>query len=445
VWNVADINESDGDPIHEPTDDATTATIAAVKRTATRKSPWNKRRDRQIAAIIAVVCVAMGVTVWVTSDSRATTSTLAAPDAPIPPNPAAVPTSLRELWQAASPATPIPVAVGPNVITGADGQVQARDPFTGAVRWRYARDLPLCTVASGWSRVVAVYGKTGLANTGGCSETTQFDPATGRRTAQRDGDAEFGTRLITDGATMTATGKKLLTSWRDDLVKTMEYGQVPALVNPNKQPRKDCTYGSVAVSSGQIGVIERCKDDPADRLTVYRSTAESGKDSDEPSVLFSTVLPGKSAKLVALTGYSAAVALPEQNLLALYDSNGTQQSTYPLTVDPSSLAQDPAGGLMTTTVTENTVYWFSGGKTVSLGKTNLTPTWTLNGTMGPGTIFANQLLVPVPSGLAVVDPESGKTTRTIGVDRHGYSGTVILRSLGAVLLEQRGDTLVALG
>jgi hypothetical protein len=290
-----------------------------------------------------------------------------------------------------------------------------------------------------------LYRKTGLMGNSGCSEVTQLDPATGRRTAQRNGDVELGTQLLSDGSTVTTTGKKLLNTWRDDLVQTMEYGQVPAIVNPNKQPRTGCTYGSVAVTSGKIGVIERCPDDPADRLTVYKSTAESGQDSDQPSVVFSTVLAGKSAKLIALSGDLAAVALPEQHLLTLYDSNGTPQGAYPLTASAADLAQDPNSGVVPTEVTNTAVYWFTGSKTVALAKNGLAPQWTLENTLGPGTVFANQALIPVPGGLAVVNPDTGATIRTIRVDRAGYTGPVMLSSLGSVLFEQRGNTLVALG
>lgn len=421
-----------------PPGDATPAPAEeAPKRPARpRPSPWNRRRDRAIAASIAVVCLVAGLLVWTFSDVRATTAEQAAPPPPLPPPPNAVPGTLTEMWQAPSPATPVPVGEADTVITGAGGEVAARDPLTGDVRWRYARDLDLCTVASGWHKALAVYRKDT-----GCSEVTQLDPATGRRTAQRNGDAELGTRLVNDGSHITATGKKLLNTWRDDLVKSREYGEVYGLVNPGKQPRTGCTYGSVSAAAGNVGVIERCPGEQADRLTVFKA---SGGESDEPKPTFSSVLGGRSAQLVAMAGDFSAVALPEQGQLAIYDKDGNQTSVYPLEVVPGEAAQDPPGGVVPTAKGGAGIYWFTGSRTIALSKADLRPLWTLDGAVGTGAFYGNQLALPIEGGLAVVDEATGATIRTVGIDRHGYSGEVRLGSVGPVLLEQRGDDLAAL-
>jgi len=241
-------------------------------RVKARRSPWNRGRDRMIAALIAVVVVAVALVVGMTSDSAATDHTEADPPPPLPAAPDRVPGSMAELWSARSGAAPVPVAAGDTVATADGGEVDGRDPLTGRIRWHYTRDLPLCTLDSVWGRLNAVYAKSR-----GCSEVTQLDPGTGRITAQRNGNAELGTQLVDDGSHVTATGKQLLTTWRDDLVQSAEYGQVPALVNAGKQPRTGCTYGTVAAASGKIGVIERCPGDPADRLTVYKAAPDKDR------------------------------------------------------------------------------------------------------------------------------------------------------------------------
>ncbi|MDT7729510.1 MAG: hypothetical protein QOI21_6086 [Actinomycetota bacterium] len=417
---------------------------AVTKHAATptsRTSPWSRRRDKVLAAVITVAFLLAASLVWATSDTRATTSDVAVAGPDVPPAPDVVPGSLAEIWQAPSASAPVPVT-GANTVVSADGgEVAGRDPITGAIRWRYARDLQLCTVAAAWSKVNAVYRHEGVDGLSGCSEVTQLDPATGRRTAQRNGDAELGTRLVSDGSHVTTTGKKLLNSWRDDLVKSMEYGEVRTLVKPNVQPRTGCTFGTVAAAAGNVGVIERCPGDPADRLTVYKS---SGGEADEPKPVFSSVLAGRSAKVVAMSGESTAVALPEQKLLVIYGIDGTQRAAYPLDLPAADLAQDPPGGVETTSATASAVYWFTGSKTLALSIEDLTPKWTLDSAAGPGITFANQLVVPIKGGLAVLNEADGSTIRTIGVDRRGYSGPVQLGTIGPVLLEQRGDTLVAL-
>ncbi|RSN09660.1 hypothetical protein DMC63_32515 [Streptomyces sp. WAC 05977] len=402
-----------------------------------RRSPWNRPRDRVIAAAIVVVVAVTGVVIGVTSDNAATVAQVAATLPPgLPPAPAEVPGSLSELWQAPSSATPVPIGEANSVVTADKGEVLGRDPYTGEVRWRYSRDLELCTVALAGIKVDAVYRKDT-----GCSEVTQLDAGTGRRTAQRNGDAELGTRLVVDGSHVTTTGRKLLNTWRDDLVKSMEYGEVPAIVNPNKQPRTGCTYGTVAAAAGKIGVIERCPGDPADRFTVYRATND---EADDPKVDYSTVLAGKNAKVVAMSGDLALIVLPEQKLLVIYGGDGLQKSAYPLDMPEAEISPDPVGGVMTTSWTAQGVYWFTGSKTMAFSRDDLTPRWTLNNSTGPGVTFGEQLVVPIQGGLAVLDETTGATIRTVGVDRRGYTGPVTLSSVGPVLLEQRGPTLVAL-
>ncbi|SFW92559.1 phage head-binding domain-containing protein [Amycolatopsis australiensis] len=405
-------------------------------RVKARRSPWNRGRDRVIAALIAVVVVAVALVIGVTSDSAATDRTEAAPPPPLPAAPDKVPGSLAEIWSARSGVTPVPVVAGDTVATADGGEVAARDPLTGQIRWHYTRDLPLCTLNDTWGRLNAVYHKSR-----NCSEVTQLDPGTGRITAQRNGNAELGTRLVSDGSHVTTTGKKLLTTWRDDLVQSAEYGQVPALVNAGKQPRTGCTYGTVAAASGKIGVIERCPGDPADRLTVYKAAPEK---DDEPQVAFSSVLAGKRARVIAMSGDLAAVVLPDQKLMVIYNGDGSQRAAYPLDVPSGDLAQDPPSGTEATTQTTQNVYWFSGSKVVALSRDDLSPRWTLSSAVGPGITFAQQLVVPIKGGLAVLNENDGSTIRTVGVDRRGYTGVVRLAAAGPVLLEERGDTLTAL-
>ncbi|SFK23846.1 Rv3212 family protein [Amycolatopsis sacchari] len=406
-----------------------------------RRSPWSRPRDKVIAVLIAVAVVAVGVTVWANSESRATISETAGPAPALPEVPAAVPAQLSELWQAPSGAAPEPIAAGKSVVTADGGELAGRDPLTGQVRWRYARDLQLCTAAEGWSRAVALFRKDGLRGETGCSEVIALDPDTGHREAQRTGSAQLGAGLVADSSYVTAFGHTLLNTWRDDLVETVEYGQVPALVNPGKQPRTGCTYGSVAMASSRVGVIERCPGDPGDRLTVYRAAP---KDADQPQVSFSTLLPGVSGRLVAMSGDYVAVALADQKQLVLYGADGNEVSAYPLDLPPEDLANDPANGIPVTSSTPSTVYWFTGSKLVALSRDNLTPKWTLSSALGPGVLFDHQLVVPIQGGLAVLNEQDGSTIRTLGIDRHGYTGPVRLAAIGPVLLEQRGQTLVAL-
>ncbi|MER6760702.1 MULTISPECIES: Rv3212 family protein [Amycolatopsis] len=402
-----------------------------------RRSPWNRGRDRVIAGAIVVVVAVVAAIVAGTSDNLHTSRALADPPHALPSPPTAVPGSMTQLWQAPSSATPIPIGQSDTVTTADGSEVAGRDPLTGQVRWHYTREnLQLCTVDAAWGRVNAVYHKAM-----GCSEVTQLDPATGRITAQRNGDAELGTRLVSDGSHVTTTGKHLLDTWRDDLVKSMEYGKVPFLQNANKQPRPNCTYGTVAMAADKIGVIERCPGDRTDRLTIYKATAEH---EDEPKVTYTALLAGKRARVIAMSGDLTGVLLPDQKLYVVYGADGSQKAAYPMDLPASDVANDPVGGTEATTRTAAGIYWYTGSKTVALSRDDLSPRWTLDGTLGPGITFATQLVVPIRGGLAVLNETNGATLRTVGVDRGAYTGPIRLTALGPVLLEQRGPTVAAL-
>lgn len=399
--------------------------------------------------------VGVGVLVWLTSENRATHADTA-DDAPQPlAIPDEIPDRFEELWRAPSAATPRPVTDGASVVTGDGDTVTGRDPLTGQERWRYARDRALCTVSDTWSTAMALYERRSPAGDW-CSEVTQLDMGTGERTAQRNGNAELGTQLIDDGSHAVTTGENLINVWSQNLVRTMEYGKVPAPVEPGRQPRPGCDYGSVAVASGKIGVIERCDDDATDRLTVFGTThTDDGETkSDEPKVFFTTLLDSENARVVALTDqhesgkndYLVAVAFGDAKKLAVYDGNGNKTAQYSLDLPAAALTSDPDGRVEPIARTGSGIYWSTGASTIALDADNLRPRWTLHGTTGTGTQFGSELLLPVRGGLAVIEEESGEVKRTLSVDRGGESadGPVRLATVGPVLLEQRGPTLVAL-
>lgn len=351
--------------------------------------------------------------------------------------PPRVPAAFAEAWRAASPATPLPVVAGPAVVTGAGSTTAGRDPATGDQVWSYTRDLPLCTVAEGFGRALALY-----RNGDYCSELTTLDPGTGARGPQRILDVRPGARLISGGTLVAATDTHYLEVLRSDLVKTTEYGQVRAPEQPGRQPRAGCSYGSFAFSPERLGVLERCPTDTTDRLTVLRPAGAG--DATRPEVELSTAVPTSGAQLVAVSADRLAVALPNPPRLQILDGAGRQVALTGLDVPATDLGRDPAGGATPIASDQHHLYWWSGSSTVALGRADLTPAWTLHDTLGPGTSYAGSLLVPVSSGLLVVDPDRGVAVRTIAVDRGGWTGPVALATQGSVLLEQRGPNLVAL-
>lgn len=409
--------------------------------------PERRRRVDVIVAVGLVVALAVVWTVlWATSAHHGTVSTPAAAPVAAPPEATALPAAFTEAWRAASGATPAPVVAGPVVVTGDGDAVDGRDALTGEVRWSYTRDVPLCTVGAGFpdndgGRALALF-----RNGTWCSELTSLYPDTGTRDRQRNPDVHPGARLLEGGSLVTATGPTYLEVFRSDLVRTVEYGDVPTPRQVGRQPRSNCGSTGFAATSGRLAVLQRCPDEPADRLTVLiPDPAEADKPQEEFSVsLEASGTPAANATLVAVSDERVAVALPGPPRLQVLDRSGIQVSLVDLEVPAADLAQPPADGVPVVTTDGDRVYWWTGSHTVALDALDLTPGWIVPDTLGPAVAYAGELLVPVPDGLAVLAADTGRVTRTLDIVREDPRAPVVPAVLGEVLLEQRGPELVAL-
>ncbi|MFC7343164.1 hypothetical protein [Saccharopolyspora griseoalba] len=389
--------------------------------------------DLLVVALIVVVLAAGGAVVWWHSDARATISETARPPIPKPATPDAVPAALHEAWRAESPMTAVPVVADSAVVSASGGEVRGHDPLTGRVAWRYARDYRLCTVGEQWGRAIAVYRKSH-----NCSEVTSLVGSTGERGPQRNTNAEFGTRLLGDGEYLTATGQRVFPTWRSDLVRTQQYGIPPDIKNPdNNIERPHCSYSSIAVGQERLGVIEDCPRESG-RITLLKAHPE---DDEEPEELFTTGLGDSNASVVAVNRQRVAVLLRDSQQVRVFDSRGRTVAQYPVRVGPADFGDNVK---VESTTTAGRIYWWTGADTVALDQDTLTPQWTARDTAGAGTVYAHQLVMPVREGIAVLDPNTGAAVREIPVDRAGYVGPIRLNADGPVLLEQRGNALVAL-
>lgn len=403
-------------------------------------SQQRTRGDLVAAALLAVTVLAAGTVLWRLSDARATVSEPAVgPVAPLVV-PSELPPSLAPTWSAASSATVTPVVAGATVVTADGREVLGRDPLTGQIRWRYARDRDLCDVSAAWGNALTVWSKDSRY----CSEVTAIGGDSGQRVNQRNGDAERGTRVLSDGTHVTAIGRRYLETWRSDLVRTTQYGAVPAPVNPGKQPRTGCEYISMAAAANVIGIVERCPPEGTvpngDRLTVLKANP---KEAELPEPAYSVPL-STSAMLVVSVSAQRTGLLLSPNRLAVYDEQGTRVADYALDAAVPQLDGSAQPLVADTMTTADAVYWFTGNSTIALDPNDYRPLWTVPGTTGTAAILAGQLLLPLPGQLAVLDPRTGQRLGSTPVDRGSYTGPVRLAVAGSVVLEQRGAQLVAL-
>lgn len=406
-----------------------------------QRAERRRRSDLVVAAAIAVALV-LGGTLYAVLGPGGNT-TLVTADGPIPAAPPAgvdVPAAMSELWRAPSPATTVPVAEGAVVVTGDNppdgGTVAGREAMTGRVRWSYHRDLPLCAVGAAWQAPVAVFRQGEF-----CADVTKFEPDTGKRDRQRNSDVHPDIRFVDLGKLLGAAGTDYLEVWRNDLVKTVEYGANRTPVQPRYQPHRGCRHLGATGTDDRLIVLERCPEEKTDRLTAIRA---DGERSDKPEVEYSVLLPAAGAKLVAATPERVAVMLPDPDRLSIRDGKGDEIANHPIDLPPGEPAGDRQGELAPSSDSLRWALWWTGSRTVGLDIVNLAPVWTRPDALGPGTTWSGRLVIPVRGGLAVLNADTGAPIRVIPVNRGDWTGPVALRPLGSVLVEQRGPTVVAL-
>ncbi|OBJ06082.1 hypothetical protein A5624_24710 [Mycobacterium sp. 1482292.6] len=398
--------------------------------------------DLLAAAAIAVAVAAVAALIWWTSDARATTSRPAAVPAPNPTPAKQVPAGLKQLWSAASPATTAPVVAGGEVVTGAGRRIDGRDPDNGQSRWSYARDIDLCGVTWLYRYAVGVY-----RDERGCGQVSTLDGSTGRRGPARSGYADPRVRLSSDGMTVLSAGDTRLELWRSDMVRMLVYGETDARVKPSTRGlHSGCRLISAAASSQAVSTLESCANQADLRLVLLRP----GKDDDEPQqhlVAEPGIAPDSGARVLAVAENTTAVYLPApQPRVDVIDETGATVSSTPLPKPPSRTSAVSHPGSLITWWTGDSLMVFD-ANTVSLRYTIAAGDKTAP--LGPGVMMAGRLLVPVTGAIGVYDPLSGANERYIPVDRSTSAPPdgkpVFPAVIGSRVLEQRGDTLVALG
>lgn len=406
-------------------------------------APERRTRADVISAVaIAVLVVIAAVVVWARGDARGTESVTATSPVPTPVAADQLPTSLRELWHAPNAASARALTSGGVAVTGDDGTVTGHDPRTGEDLWHYRRDMPLCGIEGQFGTVVAVY-----RDQRGCSQATLLAGENGARRTARSSYMDPSVRLSVDGTYVLAQGPKRLEMWRSDLVRTIEYGFVDAPVNVKTQPRKGCSLLSSGSSPSRLAVLERCPDDPANRLTVLNPAPKDntvpeehgshtligpGADSPEARVL----AVSDSRIVLYLPGSTGAEPAPPR--LAVYDATGNPIVVHQLSAPLSD---------KTTTARIGSAYLvFTGNSVIALNGSTFDPVWTAAGALGSPALMAGRLLMPSAGALVALDPASGTEVGRIPVERPGYTGAPIsLAVLGTTILEQRGTELHALG
>ncbi|CAN5595797.1 hypothetical protein BH09ACT8_BH09ACT8_55180 [soil metagenome] len=404
--------------------------------------PERRTRGDIVAAlaIAVVVAVAAGV-IWWTSDARATVSRPAADRSTSAVAATAVPATLKQLWTATSPYTTSPVVAGGVVVTGNGNTVAGLDPATGQTRWTFARDRELCGVSYLYFYAVAVY-----PDSRGCGQVSTIDATDGTRGPTRSGYADKHVELSSDGVTVLAAGSTRLELWRSDMVRVLGYGEVDARVKPNQTGLgRGCTLLSAAASTAAVSVLQSCAGEDDVRLTLLLPADQD----DEPKlkdIPQEGVTAQSGPRVLAVSDTTTAVYLPLPTpRVSVVDETGTELSSTPVREAPSSVS--PVG---TVTRAGDFYTWWTGNSVMVFAADNLSYRYTVAADgpvvpLGPATMMAKKLLIPVTGGLGVYNSDTGARERIIGVQRPPADTAIVPSVSGPIVLEQRGHTVAALG
>jgi hypothetical protein len=471
-------------------------------------SPARRRRiDRLVAGAIALVVLAVAAVVYLTSDVRATTDATG-PEVPAPSRPDSMPSSLTEKWSVATDPTVGAVASPYGVVvTGRGTAAIAYDSVTGERRWSYDRgDEQLCAIGSGDTDApgVTVRGKVrGVmvvsAKNGYCSQMMLLDPVTGERHYYRTSPNQAGGALAFGGPYAGWLGSSLVEVWRDDLVRTIQYGDEPAPPKPNAT-RTGCSFTDMIIDDQQFATVEHCADTATAQVVLNWTTPDSAPNKPDDQDVFkhdprATIDTGSAAaRLVGITSDRVAVLVADpEPAVVLYDTSGNEVARTPVDVPAQSIVDadrltatggtrpTPAvrdGSTRFSVVGDTLIALVESSATVQTTPTpslaelatepptpgvlasegaaepvieqiqNLSVGWTRRGVLGLPAVIGGQVLLPVAGGLAAVAAGNGNpgiVPTVIPVDRGGYRGRVDAAAVGSMIIETRGDRVVGLG
>lgn len=357
-------------------------------------------------------------------------------DSPQARSGAGIPERLTTAWESTTSADKQLVAGADGVLQIEGTRVTMLDASTGTKRWHYDQQRDICGVASPtlWKEAVVVF-----RGPKGCGEVISFDLASGQYAHTRDALAQDDVTVFEGNRRAGTISPKRIEIWRDDLVRTVEVGYQEAPSQPDQQKHLECSFTSAQTHETMLATAATCEGEESKKLVRLLDTTP--EKSDKPEAFHEYTVP-VGAEVIAAAKESALIYIPptdgkDAKLQRLTKSGDFEN--LPAKVSPGV---EPEGNSLTDGPVAT---WFDGARLNVFGAEDLTPRFAIEGALGTGAMLNGKLLVPVPEGIAVINPADGKEERIIPVDRKGYDGPVTLKVSGdSTLVEKRADTLVGL-
>ena len=241
--------------------------------------------------------------------------------------------------------------------------------------------------------------------------------------------------------------------WRDDLVRTVEFGDVDNPAEPGLQPFTGCTIRSALTRSNMLGVVENCPHDKkSGNHAMLRLMKAVPQDSRKPEIIQSYNLGSETAHIVAIGEDKAAVYVDATTpRIDVVDTKGHVTSSRDVT--PSPLINEDAH---VNTASEHHVFepavsdgphhmfWWDGARLYAFDPESLSVDFVVADSLGTGDVIGDHhLLAPTNGAVSVIDTRTGRVEKTMPVDRQGGSPAPVgLRIAGTTVVERRGDALI---
>lgn len=402
------------------------------------------RRDLVAAAVIILVMAVTAAAVLLSGSAARSQFRAAEDEQPVYGPAVERPTSLNPLWSHASQGVGVPLTTKGNLVTiDDDGTLVGRDAGSGEQRWTYSHAGRYCA-ATFYADVLAA----AFDGASGCSDVTALDPTTQQYTSTRQSHFPDARDLTATWRHALASSPERLEIWRDDLVRTVEYGSVEAPQEADMQPRADCTLGTADLTDERFAVAERCPGDDSARLTLSETVPE---DSRKPEDIASDTTGADDLWIIDVS---------DTGVLALTDRNGTwavEWFTSPRQYSPVlRLDSEPAmkPGAPTVSGDDAQARWYDGDATHAFRNDNGQYSWTAGGATGPGltggwspdpdvSTARDWVLLPVAGGFGLLDHDTGRETLRLGATSAEGEGVTGLAQIGDILYERRAGAIHA--
>lgn len=318
----------------------------------------------------------------------------------------------------------------------------------GERAWSYERsDRALCSIGQAWGEAVLTFH-----NGMGCGDVVALDAATGNHAATRSALNADSVWAISSNDRVGTLADSRVELWRDDMVRTVEYGHVADPQEPDLQPHPECTLTSALTRTELLAVTEICPSEVSGQpeqawLRLQDATPD---DAREPEVSGSAKLPSTNARLMAVGQKAAAYYVPAEDSsdharVVSVDKEGSTLATSEVPASSLLDGVEGAGAFIPATADlPHHMTFFDGQRLILLNPNNLKVTLVIEDVIGTGVAVGESVVVPTKAGLSVMDWDSGEVLSETPVDRGDYDGPVYLSLVGGTIVEHRGDDIVAL-